>query len=87
MKALQARHRTAQAGGGGAVIPARDAMAEAGAGSSGIYATNPLDRALRDQLTISAHLIASTRNLEPAGRIRLGRRRGVEHPCGLSVMP
>jgi indole-3-acetate monooxygenase len=42
------------------------------AGSSAIYATNPLDRALRDQLTISAHLIASTRNLEPAGRVRLG---------------
>ena len=42
------------------------------AGSSAIYATNPFDRALRDQLTISAHLIASTRNLEPAGRVRLG---------------
>jgi alkylation response protein AidB-like acyl-CoA dehydrogenase len=44
----------------------------AAAGSSAIYATNPFDRALRDQLTMSAHLIASTRNLEPAGRIRLG---------------
>jgi alkylation response protein AidB-like acyl-CoA dehydrogenase len=42
------------------------------AGSSAIYASNPLDRALRDQLTISAHLIASTRNLESAGRVRLG---------------
>jgi indole-3-acetate monooxygenase len=42
------------------------------AGSSAIYATNPLDRAMRDQLTISAHLIASTRNLEPAGRVLLG---------------
>ena len=42
------------------------------AGSSAIYAANPFDRALRDQLTISAHLIASTRNLEPAGRVRLG---------------
>jgi len=42
------------------------------AGSSAIYATNPFDRALRDQLTISAHMIASTRNLEPAGRARLG---------------
>jgi hypothetical protein len=42
------------------------------AGSSAIYATNPFDRALRDQLTISAHMIASTRNFEPAGRVRLG---------------
>jgi alkylation response protein AidB-like acyl-CoA dehydrogenase len=42
------------------------------AGSSAIYAANPFDRALRDQLTISAHMIASTRNLEPAGRVRLG---------------
>jgi indole-3-acetate monooxygenase len=42
------------------------------AGSSAIYASNPLDRAMRDQLTISAHWIASTRNLEPAGRVRLG---------------
>ena len=42
------------------------------AGSSAIYAANPLDRALRDQVTISAHMIASTRNLEPAGRVRLG---------------
>jgi alkylation response protein AidB-like acyl-CoA dehydrogenase len=42
------------------------------AGSSAIYAVNPFDRALRDQLTISAHMIASTRNLEPAGRARLG---------------
>jgi alkylation response protein AidB-like acyl-CoA dehydrogenase len=42
------------------------------AGSSAIYASNPLDRAMRDQLTISAHIIASTRNLEPAGRVRLG---------------
>jgi hypothetical protein len=42
------------------------------AGSSAIYSANPFDRALRDQLTISAHMIASTRNLEPAGRVRLG---------------
>jgi alkylation response protein AidB-like acyl-CoA dehydrogenase len=41
------------------------------AGSSAIYASNPLDRAMRDQLTISAHWIASTRNLEAAGRVRL----------------
>ena len=45
------------------------------AGSSAIYTTNPFDRALRDQLTISAHMIASTRNLEPAGRVRLGHAR------------
>jgi alkylation response protein AidB-like acyl-CoA dehydrogenase len=42
------------------------------AGSSAIYAANPFDRAVRDQLTISAHMIASTRNLEAAGRVRLG---------------
>jgi alkylation response protein AidB-like acyl-CoA dehydrogenase len=42
------------------------------AGSSAIYATSPLDRALRDQMTMSAHLIASSRNLEPAGRVILG---------------
>jgi alkylation response protein AidB-like acyl-CoA dehydrogenase len=42
------------------------------AGSSAIYATNPFDRAMRDQLTISAHMVASTRNLEAAGRVRLG---------------
>jgi indole-3-acetate monooxygenase len=42
------------------------------AGSSAIYASNPLDRAMRDQLTLGAHWIASTRNLEPAGRVRLG---------------
>jgi hypothetical protein len=42
------------------------------AGSSAIYASNPFDRAMRDQLTIGAHAIASTRNLEPAGRVRLG---------------
>jgi alkylation response protein AidB-like acyl-CoA dehydrogenase len=42
------------------------------AGSSAIYATSPLDRALRDQMTIAAHLIASSRNLEPAGRVVLG---------------
>jgi alkylation response protein AidB-like acyl-CoA dehydrogenase len=42
------------------------------AGSSAIYATSPLDRAVRDQMTMAAHLIASSRNLEPAGRVILG---------------
>jgi alkylation response protein AidB-like acyl-CoA dehydrogenase len=42
------------------------------AGSSAIYATSPLDRAMRDQMTMAAHIIASSRNLEPAGRVLLG---------------
>jgi alkylation response protein AidB-like acyl-CoA dehydrogenase len=42
------------------------------AGSLAIYTTSPLDAAVRDQMTIAAHLIASSRNLEPAGRVVLG---------------
>ena len=42
------------------------------AGTSAIYATSPLDQALRDQMTIAAHAIASSRNLEPAGRVLMG---------------
>ncbi|MHB8574787.1 MAG: acyl-CoA dehydrogenase family protein [Dehalococcoidia bacterium] len=42
------------------------------AGGSSIYATNPLDRQLRDIHTISQHAVASPKTIETAGRLLLG---------------
>lgn len=42
-----------------------------------------VDRAVRDQMTIAAHAIASARNLEPAGRVLLGLPAEVLWPTNL----
>jgi hypothetical protein len=68
---LRARYRLSAMHACRSARMAVERLYEAG-GSSAIYATSLLDRALRDQMTIAAHLIASSRNLEPAGRVILG---------------
>ncbi|MEA2773948.1 MAG: Acyl-CoA dehydrogenase, C-terminal domain, partial [Acetobacteraceae bacterium] len=42
------------------------------AGGTAVYQKGPLDRCLRDILTMNQHLVATLRNYERAGRLLLG---------------
>jgi alkylation response protein AidB-like acyl-CoA dehydrogenase len=47
------------------------------AGTQAIYATSPLDRLLRDAITMSQHIVAQDRMLEMAGALTLGGDTGL----------
>ena len=42
------------------------------AGGSAVYRKGPLDRCLRDILTMNQHVVATSRTFEMAGRLLLG---------------
>jgi indole-3-acetate monooxygenase len=42
------------------------------AGGAAVYQKGPLDRCLRDILTMNQHVVATTRTYEMAGRLLLG---------------